>query len=153
MSIRNCFFGHRQAGDTIVEVAIAIAVIATVLTGAFVVTNHSLTAVRDSEEHSEALSLLQGQVEQLRNAASQQINSSTLLNKQFCFDNTGAIQILPSATCTQNSYYSFNIQQCTVQAICGSGNVTTPFLLTVTWPALTGGTDQEQITYKVQVDT
>ena len=64
-SLRNRF----QAGDTIVEVVIAIAVIATVLAGAFVVSSHSLTSVRVSEEHSEVLQQLQGQVELLRAAA------------------------------------------------------------------------------------
>ncbi len=61
--------GHLQSGDTIVEVIIAIAVIAAVLTGAFVVSSHSITSVRDSEEHSEVLQQLQGQVELLRAAA------------------------------------------------------------------------------------
>ena len=65
MRLRNKF----QTGDTIVEVIIAIAVIATVLTGAFIVSSRSLTAVRDSQEHSEVLQQLQGQVELLRSAA------------------------------------------------------------------------------------
>ena len=60
---------HLQAGDTIVEVIIAIAVIATVLTGAFVVSSRSLTGVRDSQEHSDILQQLQGQAELLRVAA------------------------------------------------------------------------------------
>src|SRR5580698_7305120 len=86
-SLRNRF----QAGDTIVEVVIAIAVIATVLAGAFVVSSHSLTSVRVSEEHSEVLQQLQGQVELLRAAANTPgfFNTTTTGQYDTCPDTGG----------------------------------------------------------------
>jgi type II secretory pathway pseudopilin PulG len=154
MSIHSRFFGHNQFGDTIVEVVIAMAVIAVVLTGAFVVTNHSLTAVRDSEEHSEALNLLQGQVEDLRNASPSNIPNSS----PWCFDASGkqaktandCIQNSQGAPNTSNSYYKLSFTKCTTTSICPSSGVgTNTYVFTVTWPSLSGGTDQEQLTYRI----
>lgn len=56
-------------GDTIVEVMIAIAVISSVLAGAFSVTQKSSKAVRDSQEKGEMMQLLQGQIELIREKA------------------------------------------------------------------------------------
>jgi type II secretory pathway pseudopilin PulG len=148
-------FRHSQGGDTIVEVVIAIAVIATVLTGAFVVTNRSLTAVRDSEEHSEALQLLQGQIELLRSAASQTSNnqlSGVTLTKPFCFNSSGiyqAVATLGKPCSTGNIPYNLSIVGTTANPVQGA---TTTFLSTVTWVALGGGTDQVQLAYKVEVE-
>jgi type II secretory pathway pseudopilin PulG len=58
-----------QTGDTIVEVLIAIAIISLVLTGAFSTTHKSLAATRSSQEHSEALKLLESQIENIRSYA------------------------------------------------------------------------------------
>jgi type II secretory pathway pseudopilin PulG len=90
-----------QAGDTIVEVVIAIAVIATVLTGAFIVSSRSLTAVRDSEEHSEVLQQLQGQVELLRAAANIPGFFNTTSNGQWgpCPDRGGTAICVTSPFC------------------------------------------------------
>jgi uncharacterized protein (TIGR02598 family) len=150
MSKTGQLFNLKQAGDTIVEVAIAIAVISTILTGAFVVTNRSLTAVRDSEEHSVALGLLQGQVEQLRNAATNTSDNSYLTSTNpFCFDTNG--NIVTSCT-TVDNLYNLSIQQCSSSLGCTSAdNLTTPYLLTVAWNGLGGVADKEQITYRVQV--
>lgn len=59
-------------GDTIVEVLIAVAIIGSVLTGAFTVTQKSSHAVRSSQEHSEMLQILQSQVEVVRALAMDQ---------------------------------------------------------------------------------
>ena len=167
MSRLKRLFGHYQAGDTIVEVVIAIAVIATVLTGAFVVSSHSLTAVRDSQEHSEALELLQGQVEDLRNAAAQTGKLTTYVTSgsRFCFNNLNVISS-PSSSgspCTQDSAqksgqldsrYALAIQTCSSPQCPSPGfnSPTTNFILTATWPALNDGTDQVQLTYRVFVN-
>lgn len=152
------FIRNRQGGDTIVEVVIAIAVIATVLTGAFVVTNRSLMAVRDSEEHSEALQLLQGQVELLRSVASQtsnnQLSSVTLNTLPFCFSSDGVYQTVvtqgPDPCSTGNiPYYLSIIESAAPQP---TGPPTKTFLATVRWAALGGGTDQVQLAYKVDVE-
>ncbi|HSH18307.1 MAG TPA: prepilin-type N-terminal cleavage/methylation domain-containing protein, partial [Candidatus Saccharimonadales bacterium] len=62
---------RRQHGDTIVEVIIAVAIVSSVLAGAFTVSQKSALAVRSSQEHGEMLQLLQGQVETVRAIALQ----------------------------------------------------------------------------------
>jgi prepilin-type N-terminal cleavage/methylation domain-containing protein len=56
----------RQRGDTIVEVLIAIAVISMVLAGAYATTNRSLLATRAAQERSNALKLVETQLEQIK---------------------------------------------------------------------------------------
>lgn len=62
------FIPQRRArqGDTLVEVLIAIAVITSVLAGAFTVVKMSAIGVRNSQEQSEMLQILQGQIELVR---------------------------------------------------------------------------------------
>ena len=59
----------RQAGDTIVEVLIAIAIISVVLGGAYVSTNRSLLATRAAQERVSALKLAESQMEQIKGLA------------------------------------------------------------------------------------
>lgn len=54
-----------NAGDTIVEVLIAVVVVSSVLTGAFTISNMSLKSIRMSQERSEAQKLAQQSVEAL----------------------------------------------------------------------------------------
>ncbi len=55
-----------QAGDTIVEVLIAIAVISLVLGSSYAITRRSSVAIRVAQEHSEALKIAESQLEQLK---------------------------------------------------------------------------------------
>lgn len=89
--MRKYLIGHKQAGDTIVEVLIAIAVISMILAGAFAVTSRSARAVRDSQEHAEALFLLQGQVERVRMLAVSG-NAAVYGSAIFCVDETNTVQ-------------------------------------------------------------
>lgn len=57
---------RKQAGDTIVEVLIAIALVSLVLAGAYASTNHNVSATQDTQEHAQALQLVQSQLEFLR---------------------------------------------------------------------------------------
>lgn len=141
-----------EAGDTIVEVIIAVVIVSSILAGAFTVMNRSAQTVRDSEEHAQALQLLQGQVELLRNAAS---NRSTFppnidVGNAFCLVGT--------------SYYPATQPQCLLgspglyQAAIWSPtsahpNVgsTTTFFLTATWPSLSGQTNKVYLSYKVEI--
>lgn len=60
----------KQRGDTIVEVLIAMAVISLVLAGAYATTNRSLLATRSAQERSNALKLVESQLEQIKGMAS-----------------------------------------------------------------------------------
>jgi len=81
-----------SAGDTIVEVLIAIAVLSLVLGGAYVVSNHSLQGVRLGQEHTDALKIAESQVELLRSLSAGSTvdiydTSGTAL---YCIDDTPA---------------------------------------------------------------
>jgi hypothetical protein len=72
-----------QAGDTIVEVLVAMTVLTFILAGAYVAANSSLTAEVRSGERSQALQLVQGQLELLRAYSSVSPISAASL-QMFC---------------------------------------------------------------------
>jgi type II secretory pathway pseudopilin PulG len=82
-----------QAGDTIVEVLIAMAIVSLVLVGAFVTSNKSTQATRDSQEHAEATQDIKTQIELARLAissvADQASDPTSSSTKLFCIVQTG----------------------------------------------------------------
>src|SRR5581483_5335658 len=139
-----------QAGDTIVEVLIAVAVISMILAGAFVVTSRSTRAVRDSEEHAQALQYLQGQVELLRAAAGRAGALPATLTTPFCLDvaQTYYQPASSSPQCTLGTRYKVSITSPTAAPVT---NGTTTFNLAATWPSVTGDTASVYLAYKVTV--
>jgi type II secretory pathway pseudopilin PulG len=144
---------HRQqAGDTIVEVLISIVIIATILTGSFMLARNSSEHVRDAEEHGQALNLLQGQVEQLRTAA---VKSGDPLRdyldgNDFCFAKDGSGRIL-TAHCDNfgdNSLYTIAIKQSGYKQ---QIKQIYTFQATVTWQSVSGDNAQEQLFYRIQL--
>ncbi len=83
-----------QAGDTILEVLLAMLVVGSVLTGAYVSSNHSLNTNRAAQERGEALKFVEGQLEQIKAKVSQ----AAAQTGSFCFKSDGSIQSLPSGT-------------------------------------------------------
>ena len=152
---------QRQAGDTIVEVLIATAVIGMVIAGAFVVSAQNTNNVRNAQEHSEALQLLQAQIEQLR-AYSTNYTYATFTatipsptTTKFCFDDSNKpIQSKdkdPSGnngTCydTQfNRYHFMILEEPAVNAAPGNHQ----FDAKVQWDKLGGGTNNEDLHYRL----
>ncbi len=123
------------------------AVVTSILTGAFVVTNNSTKGVRDSEEHAQALQLLQGQIELLRSASTYSGGLPANLSAPFCLDASSYYPI-SNSHCTVNGLYQLSIQSPTAVAV---PNATTTFNLTTTWPSVVGGTAQVLLAYKVEV--
>ena len=147
--MKKYFSSRKQAGDTIVEVIIAIAVISTILSGAFLVTSRSSRAVRDSEEHAQALQYLQGQVELLRAAAGRSGGLPATLNTPFCLGANQYYQPASSSVqCTLGSFYKVVISS---PSSSRAVNATTTFNLVASWPALSGNTDTVYLAYKVAV--
>jgi len=83
------------AGDTIVEVLIAIAIVSLTLTSAYAVTRRNTTASQQTQEQSTALKLVERQTELLLADA----NAPTVLG---CFNETGVYVVLPSVECSLN---------------------------------------------------
>jgi type II secretory pathway pseudopilin PulG len=143
-----------QRGDTVVEVLIAIAVISSVLVGAFIVTNRSTRTVRDSEEHSQALQLLQSQVEQLRAYAQSTTYGTMSTTPNFCFkqDGSGPIGVASGTTygCSPTSpngaQYGFVI---TLPTVAPAPNETGTFTLKVQWDSVLGNKGNESLVYKI----
>jgi len=140
---------RQQTGDTIVEVLICIAVVSTILAGAFVVSNRSSVAVRTSEEHAQALQYLQGQIELLRADAAGKMYAT--MPAQFCYQADATI-VTPynATTCTPaGSIYVLSIEKVTAPLL---GQTTATFKATVTWDSLGGSTqNQEQLFYRTTV--
>lgn len=83
---------RKQAGDTIVEVMIAMAVATAVLGSAYTITSKSLTNTRMAQEHSEALKIAQAQVEQIRAIALSSSANAPIFNSVSagCIATSGA---------------------------------------------------------------
>lgn len=95
-----------QRGDTIIEVLVSIAVVSLILGGAFVTTRTSQNGVRNSQEHAEALKLVESQLEQLRADASSATPTVFTATVPFCMYNNVAVpsSVPPTAAdCIQNS--------------------------------------------------
>jgi prepilin-type N-terminal cleavage/methylation domain-containing protein len=144
--------GHR--GDTIVEVMIAVVIIGAVLAAAFVLTNRNSEGVRDTEEHSQAMLLLKGQLEQLRSIAPSTTYGD--LPDNFCFDNdSSATDPMPSLASgafgckAANSLYGFSISKDAMAPPVSGTPDTTLFTLKAQWDGILGVTANEQLVYKV----
>jgi len=80
---------YSQRGDTIVEVLLAIVIIASVLAHAFTASRGSLRATQDNQERHEAVGIAQTQVELLRLQSLEAIKNVAGSGDYFCINNTG----------------------------------------------------------------
>lgn len=164
------FKSLNQAGDTIIEVLIAMAVLAIVLSGAYYVANHSLSVERDSQEHSEASTIAQSQIEALRTAY-ELYPGNFLPASDNCYDGNGN----PSNNCYVGpgtltyvascvSSPTFNVPYCyqvhdfqlsatTFRAPGCTGpncNITEyTYDAQVTWPRIGGGNNEVDMYYRI----
>ena len=103
-----------KRGDTIVEVLVVLAVLGLAIGTSFAIANHSLKDARDAQEHSEAVELVQQQIEDLRLVSS---NSAIYTQPgNFCITNpstpTFAVPNPSLGTgdpCIENSLYHISI--------------------------------------------
>lgn len=144
-----------QRGDTIVEVLICIGIISLILTGAYVTTHRSSTGVRNSQEHAEALKLVESQLEQVRANVTDGVGDVFTAATPFCMVDAKPVSatVAPSsAKCVQNSggnpttgqpAYKLTI----VRTASGDGSL---FTMKATWDSVTGaGQSQESMTYRL----
>ena len=156
MHIPNPFHKEQERGDTIVEVLIALAIISSVLAGAFFVTNRSAQNVLNTEEHARATQLLQGQIEQIR-ASKVSGMSWTDLPNFYCYDTDGSIvnSVSPSNFgCDvpidgsgSGPAYTFLIEKETSWQL----NESTLFRVSIAWEGVRGQDNSEQMLYKIQL--
>jgi len=143
-----------EAGDTIVEVLISIAIVSLILGGAFVTTRNSQIGVRDSQEHAEALKLIESQIEDLRADASGDGKVKTAATP-FCMYNEKPVPatIQPaSADCTQDSSGQPTTDEPAYSLTINRSNSNGGYLFTVQaqWDSVTGkGRAQESMVYRL----
>ncbi len=105
---------NNTRGDTIIEVLIAMAILALILTGGYVTTNKSLQQIQGAQEKNQALGIAQYQLETLRALASNNTsglnapgNSGYLpgtsgppsTNNPFCFSTGASLLAYTNANC------------------------------------------------------
>jgi type II secretory pathway pseudopilin PulG len=143
-----------EAGDTIIEVLISIAIVSVILGGAFVTTRNSQIGVRDSQEHAEALKLIESQIEQLRVDAASDGNIKTATTP-FCMYNEKPVSaVVPPAStdCKQDSAGQPTATQpvfaLTVNRASSNGGYL--FTIKAQWDSVAGnGKAQESMVYRL----
>lgn len=144
-----------QAGDTIVEVLIALTVVTSILGGAYITSNRSLNNNRQAQERGEALKIAESQLERLKSSVSSGNNAVFTASNSFCLD---AANTLQSATIPADQLNNFDAYQtaCTVQgggpiyytAVTRSGADT--FTVTIRWDRAGGnGRDNISLIYRL----
>ena len=134
-----------QRGDTIVEVLIAVAIVSSVLTSAFMLSNRSSQIMQNASEQSQALKIAERQVELLR--------SRDIQPSDKCFNPSGQ----PTATDTDCEFdgsgqaapaaYTGAIYKTAVTKIVA----TDTYKVTVTWDRLGGSTGSTALYYAKQI--
>jgi type II secretory pathway pseudopilin PulG len=143
-----------QAGDTIIEVLICIGVVSLILGGAFVTTRNSQIGVRDSQEHAEALKLVESQIEQLRADAAGD-GKIIAFGTPFCMYNQEPVDAATaptSADCVQNNADQPTTNQPAYHLTVDRANSNGGYLFTVQawWFSVTGnGKAQESMVYRL----
>lgn len=129
-----------QGGDTIIEVIIALAVLAITIAGAYGIASRSLKAGRQAQERDEATKLAESQLENIK-AQAVAGNAALFSSSNFCF-NPG----ITTTDCRFNNLYDVSI----TSAAASSGNNVYQFDVTVQWDSIThNGKDQVIMRYRV----
>lgn len=152
-------FQEFEKGDTIVEVLICILIVSVVLGGAYTTTRQSSNGVRNSQEHAEALKLVQSQVEQLRTGATVPAPNIFTVASPFCMLD-GAPVAATNPGCRQNrSVETADADDLAYKLTVQRANCVTPpaaplplctkFEVRADWDGVTGTPSQETIFYRL----
>lgn len=150
---------RKSAGDTIVEVMIATAVIAAVLGGSYAIASRALRSGRIAQERIEALKLAEGQVERLKFES--KVNGgfdATYRSSDYCLsaDASGnTVKNHPNnpgsglyhASCV-SSFYKINISYVIVDHSVPNKFLGT-YSITVIWDRIGGGREELIINYQL----
>ena len=134
----------RQAGDTIVEVLIAISIVSLVLTTAYMVTNKNSLTMQATQERTQAQKLIERQIELLRAATSVPAATS------FCFtDDDGSTSTILTQCSFNQSGDSSTDTSAALYKIAISPNIPSPntFEVKATWDRIGGGSSNITMNY------
>lgn len=136
-----------QHGDTIVEVLISIAIASLILAGAYAITSRNLRTTQDTQEHNQAMQIVQQQIEGLR-ALSTTTTLATAVPASDCVIPNGAPSLASGAACT----FGADGGGCGSSA-CYTVKITEPstgiYEVKVTWDNLNGSTSSVSMDYGI----
>ena len=135
-------------GDTIVEVMIALSLLAFALTTSYSTVTRSLQTARNAQEHSEALQFLNSQVELAR----ADVADAALFNPigTFCMNTSANRVIVTDPACTVGVEGFYKMSDSYNKSITAGGITQDIFTFTVTWPGVGQlGQQHEEISYKI----
>ena len=146
----------KEAGDTIIEVLIASAVISSVLGSAYVISTRSLRTGQAAQERVEAIKLIEEQIERLKYEARSNTNFDSLYRDAsgtYCIAATGTSFIKrtnPSLTtfnddCVQGTERRYRLNV----TYRSSGPTFGTFVLTANWDSLVRDQEQAVINYQL----
>jgi len=142
-----------RRGDTIVEVLISLAILGMAFGISFSTAHKSLLSTRNSQEHSEALQLLNSQLELIRANVNKQQQSSPVFNSTstFCMNPADDQPLASTAsTCTTFGVEGFYKVSIAYVPTTVNGVNQDVFTLTVNWTGVGQlGLQQEQLSYKI----
>ncbi len=154
---------RKQNGDTIVEVLIAMTVIAGVLGASYTVVNRTMANARQAQEHTEALQVANKQIEYITTLMASSKAADLIASSGYnCADkNTGEFvtQTINSPDDTPDKYAPACVSDGSVQYLTAFKYVTNAadanngavkyFKVFVTWPSVTGnGNDHVTLAYR-----
>jgi len=139
------------AGDTIVEVLIATAILGFVMGGAYALTSRTLQTSRSSQERVEAITLVEGQLERIKYEARSNPNfdSKFRVGSSFCLKQvTGDQKTLPDpANCNvgPNGRYRLSITYIADPRFTTPNKLLGTFNVQANWERADGEHRQEQL--------
>lgn len=137
-----------QAGDTIVEVLIAIAVISLVLVGAYVTTTKNMASTQDAQERTQAVKLVESQIEYFRQAGGSVASGDCFddsANEQHAGGNQGSN---PCILLSDGSMAGHTDQPAYTVSIRPNTNPVGTYTIEAQWASLTGSTNNVTMYYK-----
>lgn len=132
----NTMLQFQQAGDTIIEVLVAIAIVAFMLTSAYALSLRSTVSTQDAQERGQGLKLVETQIELLRNAGT--------ISGGNCFDTTGT----PTNSCTFTPNGTGTSPTYTVAVAANTNGCTGSYSVQAVWDGIGGGVSNVSMCYR-----
>jgi type II secretory pathway pseudopilin PulG len=147
---------RNSRGDTIVEVLIALAVMTTVIVGAYASANKSQNSSQASQERAEAIKVAESQIERIKGLLASGTDANSTFSGVFCIkdDNTLDSTIpntsaFGSANLASDSFpYSSECQKDGRYNVAVRRPSATNYEFLVRWERLGGGRDQINMYYR-----
>jgi len=149
-----------QAGDTIVEVIIVLAVLGLAISISYATASRSLEATRQAEENSQATAILQSQIETLRAfVALTDAAHNIFQSSAYCIDSSGTVttnttmtsaDVTSGATSTYSQYAGGCVYKSLYHIAIGYDSGSDVFTARATWDDVSGkGIDTATLVYRL----